>query len=232
MAEQVVVVTGAGSGIGRAISLAFTQQGAAVVLMGRKVERLEETKTLIDQAGGSCLVMPVDVANAEGVAESIHEAAKRFGRIDVLVNNAAHAVLAGIEELNLAAFDDMLRVNAAGTLYACKAVWPVMKRGGGGTIVNISSMAAADPFPGLTTYGATKAFINLLTKGLAAEGRKHNIGVFAVGPGAVETEMLRATFPDLPEKHTLAPSAIADVVIMLTTPSSRYCTGQTIYVRK
>jgi NAD(P)-dependent dehydrogenase (short-subunit alcohol dehydrogenase family) len=232
MAEQVVVVTGAGSGIGRAIALAFAGRGAAVIALGRKVARLEETKTLVDAAGGSCLVIPVDVSDVGRVTDAVNDAAKHFGRIDVLVNNAAMSLVAGIEDIDLAAFDAMLKLNAGGVLYACKAVWPIMKRGGGGTIVNISSMAAADPFPGLAAYGATKAFVNLLTKGLGEEGRKHNIRVFAVGPGAVETEMLRGAFPDFPAESALPPRAIADVVVTLTEPSSRYCTGQTVYVRK
>ena len=232
MDSQVAVVTGAGTGIGRAICLAFAQRGASVVATARNTANLEETGSLVREAGGKCLVYPSDLSDARNVVALTEAVVERFGRIDILVNNAAQAIFGKVEDIDLAAFDAMLAINCAGVLYMCQSVWPLMKRGRGGTIINISSMSATDPFPGLAVYGATKAFVNLLTKGLAEEGRAHNIAVFAVGPGAVETAMLRNTFPDFPPEQTLPPSAIADVVVRLTEPPARYCTGQTIYVRR
>lgn len=231
MSEKVAIVTGAGTGIGRAIALALAGRGYAILAAGRRKSPLDETRAEIVAGGGVCEVQQADVADPLQVDAMVRAAAK-LGRIEVLVNNAGIAVHSGIESLDLEAFDTMLRVNSAGVVYTCRAAWPVMRKAGGGTIVNISSMAADDPFKGLAVYGATKAFVNLLTKGLAAEGKSSGIRVFAVGPGAVETEMLRGAFPDFPKEHTLPPSAIADMVVTLTEASCQYCTGQTFYVRR
>ena len=232
MNAKVVIVTGAGSGIGRAVSETFAQHGWVVVAVGRDRGKLEATAELVVNSGGKCLVHPADVADSAAVERLVDAAVDQFGRIDVLVNNAGFGPRATIESLDVATFDKLLAVNAAGVFYACKSVWPVMRRQGGGTIINISSMAAADPVAGLNIYGAAKAFVNALTKGLAAEGKAHGILVFGIGPGAVDTEMLRQAFPDLPKEKTLAPSAIAEMVFAMTDPVCRYSTGQTIYVRK
>jgi NADP-dependent 3-hydroxy acid dehydrogenase YdfG len=232
MSKRAVVITGAGTGIGQAIAKAFAQQGASILAVGRSARTLEATAKVVGAAGAECAVHAADVSDARQSSGIVDAALKHLGGIDVLVNNAAQAVSASITDLGLAEFDAMLQTNAAGVLYMCRAVWPVMQKRGGGTIVNISSIAADDPFPGLAAYGATKAFVNTLTHGLAAEGRKDNIAVFAVAPGAVETQMLRGSFPDFPPEQTLPPGAIADMVVQLTHPICRYTTGETVRVRK
>jgi NADP-dependent 3-hydroxy acid dehydrogenase YdfG len=232
MNTPVAVVTGAGAGIGAATALAFASAGYTLVVCGRRVEPLRETQQQVEQAGALCLVRAADVGDAKAIDGLVQVAVERFGRIDVWVNNAGVATVAGIGRIELTDIDAMVRINAAGVAYACRAVWPVMQRGGGGTIINISSVASSDPFPGLEVYGATKAFVNLLTKGLAAEGKPHNIHVFAVAPGAVETKMLRGSFPDIPAEECLAPAEVADLIVALTTPPFRHCTGQTIAVRR
>ncbi len=232
MPQRVAIVTGAGSGIGLATCEAFARQGVAVVAAGRTAVRLSETVARVQALGGQCVAVPTHIGEATEVDRLVEAAVDRFDRVDVLVNNAGAGPRAKAAEMSREVFDEMLAVNAAGVFYACQAVWPVMLEQGGGTIINISSMAAQDPFPGLVPYGATKAFVNLLTKGLAEEGRKHNIVVIGVGPGAVETRMLRASFPDLPADQVLQPDAIADVIVSLTGSEFRHCTGQTIYVRK
>jgi len=232
MTKPVAVVTGGGTGIGQAIAVALAGAGYDIAVAGRKAETLNDTRQRIVQRRGDCLVHPADVSTADGVEGLVRAAKARYGRIDVWVNNAGLGSVRGIAEITAAEIDALLRVNAASVAYACRAVWPEMQRGGGGTIVNISSIAAFDPFPGLEVYGAAKAFVNLLTKGLAAEGKAHNIHVFAVAPGAVETQMLRAGFPDMPDNVCLAPEDVAAVVIELTQPAFRHCTGQTIVVRR
>lgn len=232
MSPQIVIVTGAGTGIGQAVCVAFAKSGAAVVAAGRTRETLEATQAKVADAGGECLVVPADVADEKAVQGLIAAAMDRFGRVDVLVNSAALAVCQPTHTIAAGDFDAMLRVNCGGVFFACKAVWPHMVRQGGGVIINISSMAAADPFPGLAAYGATKAFVSLLTKGLADEGRTHGIAVFAIGPGAVETAMLRSAFPDFPADQALAPEAVADLAVTLASPSCRHSSGQTIYIRK
>ncbi|RME41365.1 MAG: SDR family oxidoreductase, partial [Planctomycetota bacterium] len=149
-----------------------------------------------------------------------------------LVNNAGIAPLGSIEEMPPSRFDELHAVNVRGVYLCCRAVWPVMKRQGGGTILNISSVASADPFPGFTAYGATKAWINGWTRGLADEGKAHGIRVFAVAPGAVETRMLRDALPDFPPEHALDPREVAAFLHTLTQPACRYASGQTIFFRK
>ncbi|NOX58104.1 MAG: SDR family oxidoreductase [Planctomycetes bacterium] len=232
MSEQVVAVTGGGSGIGRAIALEFARHGADVVLSGRTESKLDAVADEVRATGSKCEVFVADVASRDGAAGLIRTTEIAFGRLDVLVNNAGQAVLANIESIDLQAFDDMLAINAAAPVYTSQAAFALMKKQGGGTIINISSMAADDPFPGLGAYGATKAFVNLLTKALGNEGKPHGIRAFAIGPGAVETRMLRASFPDFPKEQTLPAEAIAQMAHLLTNPACRYSSGQTIYISK
>lgn len=232
MKRRVAVVTGGGTGIGAATALALAQAECSVVVCGRRVERLREVEQQIRQAGGECRTHAADVGDARAVDELVRFARDAFGRIDVWVNNAAVAIVAGVAEIELAQIDDMIRINTAGLTYACRAVWPVMQAQGGGTIINISSVAAQDAFPGLEIYGATKAYVSALTRGLATAGRKHHIAVFGVAPGAVETAMLRSGFPDLPAEACLEPADIANVVVALTTPKFRHSSGQTIVVQR
>jgi NAD(P)-dependent dehydrogenase (short-subunit alcohol dehydrogenase family) len=126
----------------------------------------------------------------------------------------------------------MIALNVAATFYACRAAWPLMQQQGGGTIINISSVAAVDPFPGFAAYGASKRFVEGLTAALAKEGTPHNIRLFAIAPGAVETQMLRSAFPDFPEDQCLPPQAIADLALALLNPACHHASGQTIQCKK
>jgi NAD(P)-dependent dehydrogenase (short-subunit alcohol dehydrogenase family) len=229
---QVVVVTGGGRGIGRAVCERFAADGAQIVAAARTVAELEETKRIIDAKGGRCHVHPTDVGSADEVNALIDGAVARFGRVDVLVNNAGVAPQATLEDLVPPLFETILTVNVRAVYHGCRAVWSGMKRRNDGVIVNISSIASIDPFPGFTAYGAAKAWVNAWTKALADEGRPHGIRVYAVAPGAVETRMLLDPFPDFPRDQALAPNDVADVVHALCQPACRYATGQTVFVKK
>jgi len=232
MAERVVVVTGGGRGIGRAICRRFAEDGCAVVAAARSVEELGETKAEIERAGGRVHIQPTDLCVAEDIDALVDSTVKRLGRIDVLVNAAGVAPLAAIEELEPSLFQAILAVNVVAVYHASRRVWTVMKGQGGGCIVNISSIASKDPFPGFAAYGASKAWVNVWTKALAEEGRPHGIRVYGVAPGAVETRMLRNAFPTFPADQTLRPSDVADVVQALTQPACRYATGETVFVKR
>jgi len=232
MSERVAVVTGGGRGIGRAICARFAADGAQVVAAARSVTELEETRQAIEQAGGRCHVQLTDVTEPEDVDGLITASAERFGRIDVLVNNAGVAPLARIEELDPQVFELNLAVNVGAVYRSCRAVWPVMKAQRSGVIVNISSVASVDPFPGFSAYGAAKAWVNAWTQSLAAEGRPLGIRLFAVAPGAVETRMLRGAFPDFPQDQTLDPADVAELVHALCQPACRYASGQTIFMKR
>lgn len=230
--DQVAIVTGAGRGIGRAIALRIAAQGARVALAARNIEQLTETRRLVEAAGGTAIAIPTDVSLEAPVGAMVSETLSRFGRIDVLINNAGVALTGTTESMDADTFDRLIAGNVRSVYLCCHAVWPHMKRAGRGTIVNISSIAAQDPFPGLGAYGATKLFVNLYTRSMAGEGAPHGIRVHGIAPGAVETQMLRGFIPDFPENQTLSPDDVAATVEMMLTPAAAPMSGQTIVVKK
>ena len=232
MAESVVVVTGGGRGIGRAICERFAAEAFQVVATARSEAELKETQAIVERAGGQCHTHAGDICSADAVNELMSATLERFGRIDVLVNNAGVAPISTIEDLNPDLFETIRAVNIDAVYMTCRAVWPTMKKQKRGVIVNISSVASVDPFPGFTAYGASKAWVNVWTKALADEGRPLGIRVFAVAPGAVETGMLREAFPDFPADQALDPKDVASLVHATTLPACHYATGQTIFTRR
>ncbi len=232
MASKVVIVTGGGRGIGRAIGERFAGDAAQIVIASRSQDDLESACAAISDAGGTCHTEQTDVCEPDDINFLVENTIERFGRVDVLVNNAGLAPIVNIEDLNPSLFEAIQLVNCDAVYHGSRAVWPHMKKQGEGVIVNIASVAAVDPFPGFTAYGAAKAWVVGWTKGLALEGKKAGIRVFCVAPGATETRMLRGAFPDFPEKATLAPSDVADVVYALSQPACRYASGETVFVKK
>lgn len=232
MNQRVVVVTGGGRGVGRAVCVRFAESGYAVVAAARSSDELQETARLVGRGGGLCAPVRCDVRSAEDVASLLQTAIDRFGRVDVLANCAGIAPLAAIDELDPQTFDDLWAINVKAIYETCRRVWPVMRAQGGGVIVNISSVASADPFPGFAAYGASKAWVNLWSKGLAEEGRPHGIRVFSVAPGAVETQMLRSAFPTYPADQCLQPADVARLIYELTQPECRFPSGDTIFIRR
>jgi len=232
MNRKNILITGAGSGIGRAAALKFASAGCTVTLAGRRPQPLEEVAAEVTHCGGEALIQPADIADPAAVNTLVEAAASRFGGVDILVNCAATATLAKTRDMSADDAAAMIAVNCNGAVNLTRAVWPQMRDRGGGVIINISSAAAFDPFEGLGVYGATKAFINLLTTALAAEGKPDNIKAFAVAPGAVDTPMLRGLFPDFPTDQCLTPEEVADLVVSLTKPDSGHASGETIRIQK
>jgi len=232
MAGKIVIVTGAGRGIGRAVCLRFAEDGAHIIAASRTASELEETKILVEKAGGHCDPIPTDVCASDEITALIETTHSRHDRVDVLVNCAGVAPLSDLEHLEPQVFEVIQSVNIEATYRLCRAVWPVMKAGGGGVIINISSAASIDPFPGFTAYGASKAWVNAWTKGLAEEGRDHNIRVISVAPGAVETRLLREVFPDFPKDQALQPQEVADAVFAMALPDCETASGETFLVNK
>jgi NAD(P)-dependent dehydrogenase (short-subunit alcohol dehydrogenase family) len=138
----------------------------------------------------------------------------RFGRLDNLINNAGLAPMLPIERTTPEVISEVFRVNTLGTAYAIHAAWPVFQRQRSGCIINLSTLGTIDPFPGFFAYAAAKAAVNLMTKVCASEGAPIGVRAFAIAPGAVETEMLRAIIPEsvVAPEQTLPPEAVADVI--------------------
>ncbi|MBK9120857.1 MAG: SDR family oxidoreductase [Phycisphaerales bacterium] len=232
MAQRVVVITGGSRGIGLAAAEQFAAAGDRVVISGRTESDLRTAAAAVRAAGGTCEPVVADVARREDAHRLITQAQEIFGRIDVLVNNAGKAPLAPVAQLDPAEFESTLALNLGGVFHTAQAAWPGMQAQGGGVIVNVSSVASVDPFPGFAVYGATKAWVNLFSQALAAEGKPHGIRVYSVAPGAVETGLLRATFPDLPAEHCLRPEAVAAAIVAVCDETWLPATGNTIFLRR
>jgi len=201
---SVVVVTGASSGIGRATALAFAKRGARVVVAARRLERLRDLEALIRSKDGEALAVECDVTSAEQVRELASLVEERFGRCDVLVNNAGVSGGGRFEDVSWEHLDRVVKTNLLGVVYGVKAFLPLMRAGSGGHIVNVASLAAEHRAPGLAIYTATKAGVLALSECLNLEMNHSKIPAFsesldhevssrgvrvtAVNPGLVRTE--------------------------------------------
>jgi NAD(P)-dependent dehydrogenase (short-subunit alcohol dehydrogenase family) len=195
IAEKVVLITGAGSGIRRAMAVAFGREGARVICCGRRQARLEETARLIADRGGTARTLPLDVTQVQQVQAVVAAVVKEFGRVDILVNNAPRfGALGAVWEVDMAEWEADLGVNLMGPLHCCRAVLPSMIARKEGIIVNITAQAGTAAKPGCSGYACSKAGLIHLTNTLASElSLRHvPIVVFGLDPGFNRTEMTQA----------------------------------------
>lgn len=205
--RKVVAITGASSGIGRGLAERFAAEGAAVVLGARTASKLEELAERIKKAGGRALAVPMDVRREEDIVRLVASAVEGFGRLDVFVNNAGIGVWKRVEDTSLAELHAVLRTNLYGTFLGSREAFRYMRAHGGGTILNISSMAGKDAWEGTGLYSASKFGIQGLSRALADEGRAHGVRVSCICPGMVDTPLI--TIEDVAEREELI--AVADV---------------------
>jgi NAD(P)-dependent dehydrogenase (short-subunit alcohol dehydrogenase family) len=190
--DRTVLVTGAGSGIGRAVALAFAAEGAQVVVAGRRREPLDDTAALIEEAGGKALALTADVSRAADVQAVVAAAVDHFGSLDVAVNNAG--IFRGgqpLADLSESDWTEQLDINVTGVFRALQAeVRQMRTQPSGGAIVNIASVFGVHArHPGATAYAAGKAAVSVLTRGAARDHIGDGVRINAVSPGPVETEM-------------------------------------------
>jgi NAD(P)-dependent dehydrogenase (short-subunit alcohol dehydrogenase family) len=203
LADRVSIVTGAGRGIGRAVSLALARAGSSVVLAARTEDQLGQVRAEVEQQGGTAITVPTDVTDPTSVEHLAEATLDRFGRVDVLVNNAGSnnggpdGAVGELWNIDPDAWWSDVEVNLRGTFLCSRAVLPSMVSAGRGHIVNVVSMAAAMPWPFDSAYACSKAAVIRLTDSLADEVRQHGVRVFALSPGSVDTE-LRAGAVDSP----------------------------------
>jgi 3-oxoacyl-[acyl-carrier protein] reductase len=215
---KVAVVTGSSSGIGKAIALRYGAEGARVVVAARRLALCEQTVEQIKAKGGEAWVIQTDVADEQQVERLIAETVTRYGRLDVLVNNAG--IIAGgrrLAETTTKDFDAVMNVNLRGTFFCCRAGFNQMKQQGGGTIINMSSVAGVQAWAGTGTYSASKHGIMALTKSLADEGRPHHIKVTAICPGGVADELVDASPEEILRSERIDPFDIAEAAVYLAT---------------
>lgn len=233
--QPVAIITGAGSGIGRAITLALAREGYRLGLVGRTATRLEETRQLAEAKihhHAEMIVIPADVGDPQQPAVIVDRTLRSFGRADVLINNAALGPMLSVSEPDEKALLETFEVDLFGPLRLTAKLWPVFLEQGSGCVINISSVATIDPFPGLSIYAAAKAGLESLTRSIHNEGAGQGIRAFAIAPGAVETDMLRSllSVEELPKEKTLAPEDIARVVAQCLKGDRDGEAGQTIVV--
>jgi NAD(P)-dependent dehydrogenase (short-subunit alcohol dehydrogenase family) len=228
------LITGADSGIGRAVAIAFAREGADVALCylpGVEDADADETARWVEQAGVKCLRVPGDIQDSAHCRDMIAKVVKSFGGIDILVNNAAFQMThSSILEIPEDEIDRVFRTNVYSMFYLCKAAIPQMPAGA--TIINTASIQAYQPKPHLLPYAATKAAIVNFTKGLSQELAECGIRVNAVAPGPVWTPLIPASHMDTesfgqnsPLKRAAQPAEMAPIYVLLASTESSYVTG-------
>ena len=229
---QRALVTGATSGIGRAVALQLARDGAEVLVHGRDTARGAATVQEISRAGGKARFMAADLGNAADVQQLAADA----GDVDILINNAGISVFGATAEFDVAAFDKMFASNVRAPFVLVAAIAPGMAARGRGSIVNLSSMAGGVGLIGGAAYGATKASLEAMTRAWAAEYSASGVRVNAVAPGPVYTptpsgpEFIRALGETTPMQRASEPEEIAEVIAFLSSPRASYITGATIAV--
>jgi NAD(P)-dependent dehydrogenase (short-subunit alcohol dehydrogenase family) len=240
LANKVVLVTGATSGIGHAVAVKFAAASACVVALGRDQTALREVETAVKNSGGEPLTLTVDVTNSDEGARSIDETINRFGRLDVLVNAAGHISSGSIENTALSAWDAMMNVNLRAVFQLMQAAVPHLIKTKG-NIVNVSSVTGLRSFPGVLAYCVSKAGVDQLTRCAALELAPKGVRVNAVNPGVVVTEihkrggMSEADYEKFLEHskttHPLGrvgnPEEIAELIFYLASEKASWITGAT-----
>jgi 3-oxoacyl-[acyl-carrier protein] reductase len=215
--NKVAIVTGASSGIGKAIALRFGAEGAHVVVTARRMARCEQTVAQIVKEGGEAWAIQTDVSDERQVERLIEQTVAYYGRLDILVNNAGVAAGGRLAETTTHSFDEVMNVNLRGTFFCCRAGFKQMKKQGGGTIMNMSSVAGVQAWGGTGAYSASKHGIMAMTKSLADEGRPHHIKVSAICPGAVADELVDASSEDILRSEKIDPFDVAETAVYLAT---------------
>ena len=197
---KVVVITGASSGLGEATARQLSAQGAIVVLGARRVDRIKSLADELTSRGGKALAVATDVTRYDQVKRLVGAAVQKYGRIDVMINNAGLMPHSPLERLKVEDWNQTIDVNIKGVLYGIAAALPYMKQQKAGHIINVSSVAGHKVGPGSAVYAATKHAVRALSEGLRQEVKPYNIRTTVISPGAVATELPNSiTEPDIAE---------------------------------
>ena len=237
---KVAVVTGGNGGIGRGMAEGLAAAGADIAIVARNEAKTDQAAKNIEETYGvRVLGMKIDVGNDADITEMVQKARDHFGRIDILVNNAGMNIRKMPQDYAASEWDKVLDINLRAPFLCCQAVYPVMKAGGGGKIINIGSMTSIFGGSKLAPYGSSKGGIVQLTRSLAAAWAPDNIQVNAVLPGWIDTDLTVQARKDIPGLHERVldrtpagrwglPSDLAGLTVLLASPGSDFITGTAI----
>ena len=214
---KVAIVTGASRGIGMSIALTLARNGAQVSLAARTVAELQAVRAEIEALGGHAASFPTDVSREAEVISLVRDTVERFGRLDVLVNNAGIVASKPLIETTAEEWDRLMAVNARGPFLLCREAIPHLKQQERGFIVNIASVVGVRGYVNQAAYSASKHAVMGMTKALAKEVQEDGILVHAICPGGVDTQLVRTVRPDLDQAVLMQPQEIADIVLFLVT---------------
>jgi len=240
--DRVALVTGSSRGIGRATAEIFGREGARVaVTFHNQREQAEAVAAAIRNHGGDALVTPLDISSDQSIRGAVEAVVARWGKIDILINNALHAGDKSVtqklfEDVPAQEWRDLLRGNLEGAHLAIQTVLPYMRRNQWGRIVNVSSVVAADGYPGAATYGAAKAALHGMTRTLAKELAPYGILTNVVMPGLTLTESVRQSMPEMveqaaklsPIRHVPSPEEVASVIVFVASAANTTINGEVI----
>jgi NAD(P)-dependent dehydrogenase (short-subunit alcohol dehydrogenase family) len=242
LAGQTALITGGGTGLGRAIALAFSREGAAVAVAGRRMEKLKEVVREIEKQGGQALAVTCDVTQSKDTQRAARETVARFGRLDVLVNNAGAVHVSTVESIPEEEWDHIMLVNLKGPFLMSRAALPELRKAGGGSIINIGSVLGLVGMKGRAAYTASKGGVTQLTKAMAMDHAHEKIRVNCICPALVETELIRDLFgsgsegeavrrsriAQIPLGRIGRPEDVAEMAVFLASKESLWMTGVAI----
>jgi len=241
---KVAIITGAGSGIGRAAALLFAQEGAKIVVVDYDPDGGRETERMLHEANGEGLFVETDVSVAEAVADMVRTTIETYGQIDILFNNAGVTIPASVVDATEEVWDKTMAIDLKGVFLPSKYAVPHMVQAGGGAIINTASMCGLVASPNQAPYSAAKGGVVALTRQMAIDYAPHNVRVNGIAPGEARTPMLmgfinRAEDPPAKLKELMAriplgrvaePMEVARVALFLASDDSSYVTGVTLPV--
>lgn len=240
LSGKTAIVTGGGRGIGRAIALGLAASGASVVVAGRTVAPLEAVAVEIRAAGAKALVVATDLTDSQQIEALAAKTIETFGRVDILVNNAARSFMRGLLDLREDGWDKVFNTNVKAVWLLSRAVARQMIAQKSGRIINITTVGAEKAELGMAAYGCSKAALKMLTRCMAREWAAFGIQVNAVGPGLTRTDFSKPLWSNadiakhvtamLPMGRIAEPEEIVPAVLFLASDAASYMTGETIYV--
>lgn len=242
LSGKTAFLTGAGTGIGRACALAFAREGARIAIAGRQVAPLHEVASEVGKASGQVLPISCDVTQIESVERALGKAMQHFGQLNVIVNNAGAVVVATVEQTSDADWQAVLSVNLTGTFYVSRAALPMLRKSGGGSIINVGSVLGLVARRERAAYCAAKAGVTGLTKAMALDHARENIRVNCICPAIVETEMAKRSISkaadplaerqerasQIPLGRIGSPEDVASLAVYLASEESSWLTGAAI----